>query len=131
LREAAFAQLKQALVLAPVLLTPDQAKPYCIETDASDYAVGAVLFPQSHDKDWHPVAYKSSKLNSSQRNYPAQERELLAILHAWRKWHVYLDGAVETTVVLTDHASLVYLSSQRLPSKRLVRWLDSEMDIDV
>jgi hypothetical protein len=68
-----------------------------------------------------------------QRNYLAQERKLLAILHAWRKWHVYLDGAVETTVVFTDHSSLVYLSSQKLPSKRLVHWLDefSEMDIDV
>jgi hypothetical protein len=44
-----------------------------------------------------------------------------------------LDGAVETTLFYTDHASLVYLSSQKLPWKRLVRWLDefSEMDIDV
>jgi hypothetical protein len=43
LHEAVFVLLKQALVLAPVLLTPDQTKPYRIETDASDYAVGAVL----------------------------------------------------------------------------------------
>jgi hypothetical protein len=56
LHEAASVQLKQVLVLAPVLLTPDQTKPYCIETDASDYAVGAVLLQQSHKDDWHPVA---------------------------------------------------------------------------
>jgi hypothetical protein len=31
LHEAAFVQLKQALVLAPVLLTPDQLKPYQID----------------------------------------------------------------------------------------------------
>jgi hypothetical protein len=129
LHEAAFVQLKLALVSAPVLLTPDQRKPYVIETDASDYAVGAVVLKKGIDDALHPFAYESSKLNPSQRNYPAQER----MLHAWQKWHVYLDGAVETTIVYTDHSSLVYLSSQKLPLKQLVRWLDefSEMDIDV
>lgn len=117
LHEASFVQLKRVLVSAPVLLTPDQAKPFRIETDASNYTVRAALLQQLDNTDWHPVAYGSSKLNSSQQNYPAQERELLAILHAWRKWYVYLEGAVETTVVFTDHASLVYLSTQKLPFK--------------
>jgi transposase InsO family protein len=133
LHKAAFLKLKEVLVSAPVLLTPDQTKPFVIETDASDFAVGAVLLQKADDTLLHPVAYESSKLNTSQRNYPAQERELLAILHAWRKWHVYLDGAVETTIVYTDHASLVYFFTQKLPSKRLLRWIQefSEMDIDV
>jgi hypothetical protein len=34
----------------------------------------------------HQVVFESCKLNKSQVNYPAQERELLAIIHAWRKW---------------------------------------------
>jgi hypothetical protein len=91
------------------------------------------LLQKGADDALHPVAYESSKQNSSQKNYPAQEQELLAIiLYAWRKWCIYLDRAVETTIVYTDHALLVYLSSQNLSSKRLVRWLDefSEMDID-
>jgi hypothetical protein len=88
-------------------------------TDALDYAIRAVLLQQSNEKELHPIAYESSKLKSLQQNYPAQECELLAILHAWWKWHVYLDGAVATTIVYTDHASLVYLSSQKLPSKHL------------
>lgn len=60
----------------------------------------------------HPVALESCKLNKAQINYPEQERELLAIIHAWRQWHVYLDEAVETMVVYTDQASLRYLSTQ-------------------
>jgi transposase InsO family protein len=131
LHEKAFLELKAALVTAPVLLMPDSSKPYTIETDASDYAIGAVLLQLGLDDLPHPVAFESSKLNSAQRNYPAQERELLAIIHSWRKWHVYLDGAVCTTIVYTDHASLQYLHCQKLPSKRLSRWIDefSEMDI--
>ncbi|POW14066.1 hypothetical protein PSHT_07517 [Puccinia striiformis] len=131
--DAAFRLLKEALVSTPVLLTPDTLKEFVMETDASDFAVGAVLLQNGDDDRLHPVAFESRKLNSAQINYLAQERELLAIIHAWRKWHVYLDGAVETTVVYTDHASLVYLKTQKLPSKRLCRWLEefAEMDIDI
>jgi hypothetical protein len=79
------------------------------------------------------VAFESCKLNKAQRNYPAQEQELLAIIHDWRKWHLYLDGAVETTVVYTNHASLTYLSTQLLPTKRLLCWIEefAEMDIEI
>jgi hypothetical protein len=104
-----------------------------METDASDFVVGAVLLQEGKDSLLHPVAFESCKLNKSQLNYPAQERDLLAIIHAWRKWHVYLDGAPETTVVYTDHALLTYLSTQLCPSKRVSRWIEefSEMDIEV
>jgi hypothetical protein len=80
--EAAFLQLKEAMTTAPVLVMPDLTKPFVVETDASNYAVGAVLLQKAEDNHLHPVAFKSCKLNSSQRKYPVQERELLAILHA-------------------------------------------------
>jgi len=41
--QAAFDQLKQAFTTAPILLTFDPEKPITVETDASDYAIGAVL----------------------------------------------------------------------------------------
>jgi hypothetical protein len=112
---------------------PDNGKPYVMETDASDFAVGAVLLQNGDDLVLHPVAFELCKLNKAQRNYPAQERELLEIIHAWRKWHLYLDGAVETTVVYTDHASLLYLSTQFLTTKRLLHWIEefAKMDIKI
>jgi hypothetical protein len=64
-----------ALMSVPVLLTPDTSKPFTIETDASDFAIGAVLLQMGLDGLDHPVAFDSSKLNLAQRNYPAQERE--------------------------------------------------------
>ena len=39
----AFEQLKYALTMAPVLALPDPTKPFIVTTDASDYAIGAVL----------------------------------------------------------------------------------------
>jgi hypothetical protein len=129
--EHAFQELKLALTSGPVLLMPDLGKPFVVETDASDYAVGAVLLQHGDNVCLHPVSFESCELNSSQRKYPAQERELLAILHAWQKWSLYLHGAVATTVVYTDHSLLQCLANQKMPSPRLCRWIDefSKMDI--
>jgi hypothetical protein len=41
--EAAFRALKQKLTSAPVLLPPNPDQPWRIETDASDFGIGAVL----------------------------------------------------------------------------------------
>ncbi|CAB0034785.1 unnamed protein product, partial [Trichogramma brassicae] len=42
-QEQAFATLKQSLSEAPVLVRPDFDKEFAIQTDASDYAIGAVF----------------------------------------------------------------------------------------
>ena len=41
--EAAFRKLKRILTTAPVLIQPDLTKPFVIETDASEWAIGIVL----------------------------------------------------------------------------------------
>ena len=47
---------------APVLRAPDFSKPFLVRTDASDYAIGAVI-SQSDDGADLPVAYESRKLS--------------------------------------------------------------------
>ena len=42
-QEDGFQELKQAVQKEPVLLQPDQKKPFEVEIDASNYAIGAVL----------------------------------------------------------------------------------------
>ena len=42
-QQKAFVELKHCLCSAPVLTLPDLQKPFEINTDASDYAIGEVL----------------------------------------------------------------------------------------
>lgn len=103
-------QLKQAATSAPVLHLFNPQLPIIVETDASGFAVGAVLLQTSPDNKNHPIAFTSRKLNSAERNYPVHEQELLAVVHALKKWRYYLDGTHFT--VHTDHATLKHFPTQ-------------------
>lgn len=119
--QAAFDELKNRLPEALILKVPDLSKPFIIETDASDFGIGAVLLQKGDDGQPHPLAYESKKLSAAERAYTAQERELLAILHALRQWRCFVDGSDYT--IYTDHNPLRYLRTTPHPSKRLTRWL--------
>src|SRR5277367_2289641 len=120
--QTAFDALKGKLTSAPVLLLPDPNKPFTITTDASDFAIGAVL-TQDKGKGEQPVAYESRKLSPAEQNYAVHEKELLAIVHAIRLWRMYLEERRFT--VITDHASLEYIKTQTNLSRRQARWLET------
>ena len=119
--QAAFDEIKTRLCDAPILVAPNPEEPYIIEVDSSDFAVGGVLLQKGSDGHLHPLAYESKKLSSAERNYPAQERELLAILHALRTWRCFVDGRRYT--VFSDHHPLKYFRTQTKPTPRLTRWI--------
>jgi len=128
--EKAFNELKSKLSSAPVLLLPDPSIPFSVTTDASDYAIGAVL-SQNRGHGDQPIAYESRKLSHAELNYPTHEKELLAIVHALKIWRPYLEGNKFT--VITDHASLEFIRTQTNLSRRQARWLEllQSMTFDV
>ena len=79
----AFEELKQRFITAPILchFFPDSET--IVETDAGDFALGCVL-SQFKDKRLHPVAFHSRKLSDAERNYEIHDKELLAILEAFK-----------------------------------------------
>ncbi|GFT98927.1 retrovirus-related Pol polyprotein from transposon opus [Trichonephila clavipes] len=78
-QQNAFQTLKNSLTTPPVLKQADGTKPYIIRTDASNYALGAVLL-QGEGSDEHPIEYASRLLTPAERNYSTTEREALAVL---------------------------------------------------
>ena len=53
----------------PVLIQPDQKKPFEVKVDASNYAIDAVLMQRNDKNVMHPVAFFSKTMNDVQQNY--------------------------------------------------------------
>jgi hypothetical protein len=105
--DTAFNQLKTLITTSPILSIPNNDDPFCLETDASDYAIGAVL-SQRQNSQWKPIAFLSKALSPTQRNYEIYDKELLAIMLALQEFRHYLIDANEVFEIWTDHANLQY-----------------------
>ncbi len=64
--KAALEQLIQNVIKDPVLTAPDPDKPFELETDASAYAVGAVLFQHDQHGKRKALGYASKTLNAAE-----------------------------------------------------------------
>ena len=121
--QQAFEALKQAVSTAPALVMPDPSRPYQVFTDASGFALGAVLL-QDHGHGAQPVAYISKKLSDAEKRYPTGDREMLGIVHALQQWRCYLEGAEFT--VNSDHLNHTWFAAKKAQnlSRRQAKWTE-------
>ena len=91
-----FEKLKKIITEAPILKYPNFNNKFKLVTDASDFAIGAIL-----QQDNHPICYASRTLNEHERNYSTTEKELLAIVWSTNYFRPYLYGVKFD--LLTDH----------------------------
>ena len=118
-RKRAFVMLKQALIEAPILKSPNSDLPFKIMCDTSDYVVGEVL-GHSLDKKLTIICYASKTLVEAQINYTTTEKELLAVVYALKKFWPYILG--DKIIIYTDHAALKYLLSKKEAKPRVIGW---------
>lgn len=128
--QLAFEALKNSLISPPVLQYPDFDRPFVLTTDASDFALGAVLSQGPIGEDL-PISYASRSLNKHEKNKPVIEKELLGIYWGIQFFRPYLYGRRFT--VVTDHRPLVSLFSHKNPSSKLtrIRLELSDYDFDI
>ncbi|KAJ7951826.1 Ty3/gypsy retrotransposon protein [Quillaja saponaria] len=115
--------MKLAMINDPVLALPDISKPFEVQTDASDYALGGVLLQENH-----PVAYESHKLSQAERRYTAQEKEMLAVIHCLRVWRHYLLGS--KFIVKTDNTGVSHFFTQPKLTPKQGRWHEFLAEFD-
>ncbi|KAL7306691.1 hypothetical protein TKK_0001364 [Trichogramma kaykai] len=111
----AFNKCKELITNAPILQYPNFDEQFHITSDASNFAIGAVLSQKGH-----PISYFSRTLNSAEQNYSTIEKELLAIVEACRHFRPYVYG--RKFIIETDHKPLTWLWSLKTPNCRLIRW---------
>jgi len=116
----AFGKLKEALGTAPVLQIFDPDKDTQVVTDASGFALGAVLL-----QDGLPVAYDSRKLNIHERDYSVSDEQLLAVKHALVVWRHYLLHRQFTVITeRRPNVTLQTFKSLADTSGRRARWAE-------
>ncbi|MBW0533322.1 hypothetical protein O181_073037 [Austropuccinia psidii MF-1] len=103
-----FHQLKEAFISAPILSHFNPSLPTIVGIDASDYALGAVL-SQVSDSGKYPIVFDSRKLLPAKLKYEIDEKELLGIVWALKRWRAFLLSLSSSFEVLTNNSSLQYL----------------------
>ncbi len=112
----ALNKIKEELQAQVELFQPNFTKPFELTTDASNYAIGAVL-----SQNQKPISFISRTLSETEQNYSTNEKELLAIVWSLQKLRNYLYGIADLTIY-TDHQSLIFSISEKNPNTKLKRW---------
>jgi len=125
--QTAFETLKHNLVTAPILAMPTETDTFTLDTDASNYAMGAVLSQYIQDQE-KVIAYASRTFSKTEINYCTTRKELLAIVHFISYFRQYLLG--RHFRVRTDHAALLWLRRMPDPVGQEARWLEKLEEYD-
>jgi hypothetical protein len=139
-----FAQLREAFTKVPVLAHFDPARPICLETDVSGFAIAGIISQQQDDVrkgadraaratgkgrvnkgHWQPVAFWSRSMSPAERNYIVDNQEILAIVMSCRHWHHYLEGARHSVEVPTNYHILQRFMTTKSLTGRQARWWET------
>ena len=107
--------LKDAFTKALILAYFNLDEESWLETNALDYIVAVVLSQKGTNGLLHPVAFISKKMSPQKCNYKIYDKELLAIIRAFKEWYSELAGTpVEDLInVITDYKNLKYFISTK------------------
>ena len=118
----AFDELKKKFSSSPLLCVYDPSLPCVVESDASDFAIGAVLNQLGDDQKLRPIAFFSRKLLPAEVNYDVHDKELLSIVECFKLWRHYLEDASHQIIVYSDHNNLQYFMGNKPLNRRQARW---------
>jgi hypothetical protein len=108
---ATFAVARQSLSSTAILEHPVPGADLSVVTDASSTHGGAVIQQRRPGQGWRPLGFFSAQLDRAQINYSAFDRELFAVMAAFKHFRYVLEGRPFT--IFTDHRPLVGALSRR------------------
>jgi len=124
-----FRALQDAIDGCQQLFFPAPDRDIFLETDASDYGIGAYLYQKDDSNTQYPIAFISKNLAGAQLNWSVPEKEAFGIFYALQKLeHLLRDVHF---VLRTDHKNLTYINFGN--SAKIMRWklMIQEYDFDI
>ena len=115
-----FENIKNDLTQSTQLYYYDTSEEITLTTDASNFAIGAVL-NKTINNSQKPISFFSKKLKIHQTHYSTFDRELLAIYEAIKHFEYLLEA--KEFIILTDHKPLINAINMKTPSPRQIRQL--------
>jgi phospholipid-translocating ATPase len=125
--EQAFQRLKHLLCSSPILAYPDFSQEFILQTDASDYGVGAVLSQLDELGNEKVISYASKALSPREQKYSTTEKEAFAVVFGTAQFRVYLLG--RHFKLITDHSALRGLHTMEAKD-RFARWIMDLQEFD-
>ncbi|MBW0506823.1 hypothetical protein O181_046538 [Austropuccinia psidii MF-1] len=113
--------MKEAFTTAAILSDFKPSLPTIVNTYASNYALGIVL-SQIADSGKHPIAFDIHKRIQENLNYEIYDKELLGRVWALKHWRAFLLALSSPFEVLTNHYSLQYFMSSKVPTCHQAHW---------
>ena len=89
-----------------------------LQTDASDYGIGAYLFQITPEGDHHPIMFMSKSLNPVECRWSTPEKEMFGIWFALKKMEHLIRDIPFT--LHTDHENLIHDRTSGSP--KVLRW---------
>lgn len=119
--------LKEYLKTPLTLSRPRDDLPIIVQTDACAIGMGAVLYQEQGPDTRYIISHISAKFNSTELRYHINEKEMLAVIWALRKWKHYLD---KHFILRTDSRCVTWLDRFKETKEKLLRWSLSLQDLD-
>ena len=111
-QQQAFEKIQKLVNQVPLLAHPTADGDFLVQTDASKYAMAAVLYqrqlnPHTKKYDWKIIEFYSKQFDKHLHDHPIMVKECLAITYALNHWQHFL--LRKKFFVDTDHRNLISL----------------------
>ena len=127
--QVTFDKLKELCTNTPILAYANYKKPFQLQTDASDFSLGAVLYQRDDNDRKRVIAFASCSFSNAEKNYLAHKLEFLALKWAITdRFHEYLYGGQFD--VYTDNNPLTYILTSAKLDATGQRWVASLANYD-
>jgi RNase H-like domain found in reverse transcriptase/Reverse transcriptase (RNA-dependent DNA polymerase) len=118
---SSFALLKDIMSAPEFLVRPRAGVRRKLVTDASKYALGAVLLQDEEPDGWLPLGFSSRKLKGAEGRWTTSEKECMGVVFGLRKFRHLFYG--EEFSLVTENNALTWLMSLSDPKDRLAQWV--------
>ena len=85
-----FKDIKQAILEAPVLFSPDFEKYFLVFSYASEHTMAAVLLQKNDHGEEHPIAFFSKILRDGELKYDIMEKKNYALVKYLKDFRIYI-----------------------------------------